>query len=323
MRGEILSLLREGGGFVSGEEISQRFAVSRTAIWKHMRELKELGYEIEAHPRRGYRLLRAPDRLLPDEVRHGLQTKWLGKRVEYIPVTESTNTVAKKLAAAGCESGTIVLSEEQSGGKGRLTRSWFSPPGQGLWLSIVLRPPMYPQEAPKFTLLAAVAAAEAIRVVTGVQVGIKWPNDILLQGRKAVGILTEMNAEMDGINYIVVGMGINVNIPQTNFPQELQEIATSLQMETGQPVNRLLLLQRLLLEFEALYEQALREGFAPILDRWRGWSVTLGQLVDVIGPDRRFSGQARDIDPDGALLVDADGKIERVLAGDVSIRPRT
>ncbi len=322
VRGEILQMLRdEPGRYVSGEEVSRRLAVSRTAIWKHIRALKQDGYDIEAHPRLGYRLCRTPDLLLPAEIEARLKTKKLGRAIAYFRRVESTNNEAKKLAAAGCPEGQIVVAEEQSVGRGRLSRGWFSPFARGVWFTIVLRPPFNPQDAPKCTLLAAVAVCRAIRRTTGVACGIKWPNDILYDGKKLVGILTEMSAEMDAINHIVIGIGVNVNIGADDFPPELRDLATSLFLAAGRHLPRVDILMAVLEELERVYEQTLGQGFAPVLDEWRRESLTLGRTVDVIGSGRRFSGVAVDIDADGALLVRTADRVERVLAGDVSIRP--
>lgn len=324
MRTKILELLRkEPESYLSGEEISRQLAVSRTAIWKHMQTLKQAGYEIEAHPRRGYRLKSLPDLLLPDEIRDTLNTKMIGRgEIYYFSDIASTNNEAKKQANLGCPEGSIVLSEAQSGGRGRLARSWFSPSGKGIWLSVVLRPLFNPYDAPKCTLLTAVAVTKAIRRVAQVECGIKWPNDILYHGKKIVGILTEMSAEIDAINYVVIGMGINVNIGEQDFPAELMDIATSLSIVTGHDISRLTLLNAVLAELEQAYENVIQRGFSEMLDEWRGFSVTLGQNVNVAGSGREFSGMAVDIDHDGALLVQTEGCLERVLAGDVSIRPQ-
>ncbi|WP_378955355.1 biotin--[acetyl-CoA-carboxylase] ligase [Pelosinus sp. sgz500959] len=324
MRTKILEILRKcPDEYLSGEEISRQLEVSRTAIWKHMQTLKQAGYEIEAHPRRGYRLQNRPDLLLPYEIRETLSSNILGqKEIFYFSDVESTNTEAKKQANLGCAEGTIVLSEAQNKGRGRLSRGWFSPSSKGIWLSIVLRPPFNPYDAPKCTLLAAVAVTKAIRKVTQVECGIKWPNDILYQGKKLVGILTEMSAEIDAINHIVIGMGINVNIEEEEFPEELKEIATSLAMITGREISRLSLLDAVLVELEEAYHKVIQQGFTEMLDEWRQLSVTLGKNVNVIGSGRDFGGLAVDIDQDGALLVQTTECLERVLAGDVSIRPQ-
>lgn len=324
MRTKILEILRNSPEeYLSGEEISKRLSVSRTAIWKQMQTLKQAGYEIEAHPRRGYKLKSLPDLLLPYEVRDTLTTKKLGRgEIYYFSEIESTNNEAKKQANLGCPEGSIVLSETQNGGRGRLSRNWFSPTGKGVWLSVVLRPPFNPCDAPKCTLLAAVAVTKAIRSVTDVECGIKWPNDILYEGKKIVGILTEMSAEMDAINHVVIGMGINVNIGEQEFPAELKDIATSLAIVAGHTISRLTLLNAVLSELEQAYDDVIQRGFSEMLDEWRELSVTLGKKVNVVGSGKEFSGIAVDIDNEGALLVQTDGTLERVLAGDVSISPK-
>lgn len=323
MRAKILGMLRQAAdGYVSGEAISQHLAVSRAAIWKHIQALRQEGYHIEAHPRLGYRLLAAPDRLSPEEIGQVLATARFGRAISYREAVTSTNDVARELALAGCPGGQIVVAETQTGGRGRLARSWFAPPGKGIWFSIILRPPIRPQDAPKCTLLAAVAVNAAIRRISGVPSGIKWPNDILYKGKKLVGILTEMAAEMDAVNYIVLGIGVNVNIATEDFPPELRAVATSLFAAAGQPVPRSLLLAAILEELESLYDEVCQAGFGPVLDKWREYSVTLGKEVKIIDRETSFSGQAVDIDTDGALLVQTADGMKKVVAGDVSLRAR-
>lgn len=320
MRNAILEILKQNAGqYISGEEISQALQVSRTAVWKHIRTLKQSGYDIEAHSRLGYTLRQTTDRLLPTEIKSQLTSAVLGQEIYYFGEVDSTNNEAKKLAANGCPEGTIVVAEAQVTGRGRLSRGWFSPFGKGIWLSVVLRPPFGPMDAAKCTLMAAVGVNRAINKVTGAGCGIKWPNDILWNGRKIVGILTEMSAEMDAINYVVIGMGINVNIDE--FPDDIAATATSLSIATGQQVSRIKLLTAILSELENIYMLVKKTGFAPALAAWREESITLGRQVKVYGFDSSFAGVAVDIDADGALLVETPQGIERVLAGDVSIRP--
>ena len=322
LRSDILSMLRENMGiFVSGEELGRRFSVSRAAIGKQIQRLRLEGYDIESAVSVGHRLLKSPDLLRPEEVCPQLTTGIFGKELHYFSSLGSTNDEAKKLAVSGSPEGTLVITEEQTGGRGRLSRGWFSPTAKGIWFSVVLRPPFPPQEAPKCTLMTAVALNRAIREITGVPCGIKWPNDILCNDRKLVGILTEMSAEMDAINHVVIGMGINVNISAGDFPPDLQTIATSLLLETGAPVSRLDLFVKILAKLEEVYLVVRNRGFSAVLDAWRQESITLGRQVRVVGLDKSFCGQAIDIDPDGALLVSTDSGVERVLAGDVSIRP--
>ncbi|MCB6828592.1 MULTISPECIES: biotin--[acetyl-CoA-carboxylase] ligase [Megamonas] len=322
MRSQILNLLKQNGNkFLSGEYLADTLKVSRTAIWKHIKALRDNGYNIESVPRSGYRLIDSPDLLSSEEIKSSLTTKILGSEILYFETVDSTNTQAKKVALQGVKDGTIIISEEQGGGRGRLSRSFFSPKYKGIWFSVILKPKFLPQEAPKCTLMAATAITKAIEDVTGVKVGIKWPNDVLYKGKKLVGILTEMNAEMDCINYIIIGMGINVNIDKEEMPEEIQNIATSLSQITGKKISRLKLLNKILYYLEHLYIICQEEGFAPILDEWRKYSITLNQHIRVIGTNEVLEGIAVDIDDDGALLVNIDGQIKRVLAGDVSIRP--
>ncbi len=321
-RSAILDMLRSRTGqFVSGEELGRQLNISRTAVSKQIQKLRQSGYDIESTVSQGHRLRQLPDLLRPEEVCSRLTTRILGSEIHYYSEIDSTNNAAKKCAVAGCPEGTLVITETQQGGRGRLSRGWFSPTAKGIWLSVVLRPPFPPQEAPKCTLMAAVALNRAIREVAGIPCGIKWPNDILCNGRKLVGILTEMSAEMDAINHIVIGTGINVNIAADEIPPELKGIATSILVEKGAPVSRLDLLIRVLECLEELYLAVKESGFEAVLAAWRRESITLGRMVNVIAPDKSYQGKAVNIDSDGALLVETEGGMERVLAGDVSIRP--
>ena len=323
-RSTILAMLRsQTGQFVSGEELGRQLNISRAAVSKQIGKLRLEGYDIESTASLGHRLKQLPDLLRPEEVCPRLTTQILGRELYYFSEISSTNDEAKKLANAGCPEGTLVITETQLGGRGRLSRGWFSPVAKGIWFSLVLRPPFPPQEAPKCTLMAAVALNRAIREVTGISCGIKWPNDILCNGRKLVGILTEMSAEMDAINHIVIGMGINVNFGVSEIPPDLKNIATSVSIETGAPVSRIDLFIKVLEQLESLYIQVEATGFAAVLDAWRQESITLGRMVNVIGLDKSFVGKAIDIDAEGALLVETAQGVERVLAGDVSIRPLT
>ena len=217
----------------------------------------------------------------------------------------------------------MVVAEQQNGGKGRLDRKFFSPPGKGIWFSVILRPPFLPQEAPKCTLLAAVAVARAMQEFN-LQANIKWPNDIMFENKKLVGILTEMNAEMERINYIVIGIGINVNIMPEEFPQDIRDTATSLAIMKGEKLPRVKFFQAVLKALDALYLEVLADGFGVVMQEWRKYSITLGQKVRVIGArdGEVFLGTAADIDAEGALLVETENGCRRVLAGDVSIRPQ-
>lgn len=323
MRKKILELLRKSGERpLSGEEISRQLEVSRTAIWKHIQTLKNEGYDIESVPKKGYILKESPNRLFPQEILSRLQTRWLGHNICYRDSIDSTNTLAKGLANEGCPNGLVVVAEEQGAGKGRLSRGWISPYAKGIWFSVVLKPPFLPQEASKCTLLAAVAVVKAVNKIAGVHAAIKWPNDILLMGRKLVGILTEMNAEFGHINYVVIGTGINTNATPDDYPEDVKDIAVSVADAATEQFTRVDLLCDILKNMEDLYEKVLLDGFAPILEEWRKYSCTLGQEVKVMAPDCTYFGKAEDIDEDGLLIVrKVDGTLEKVMAGDVSIRP--
>ena len=259
--------------------------------------------------------------MLAEEIRPLLHTKIIGKKIVHFDSTTSSNEEAKKLALQGAPDGTVIVAEEQTGGKGRLSRGWFSPKHKGIWFSMLLRPTFLPQEAPKCTLMTAVALTRAIRKF-GVNVGIKWPNDILYNGKKLDGTLTEMNAEMERIHHVIIGTGLNVNIMPEDFPEELRDIGISLQTIKGEKLARVPLFAEILNAMDELYCEVLEHGFAKVLDEWRKYSVTLGQEINVIGVKETYAGIAADIDEDGALLVDTPKGRTRVLAGDVSIRPR-
>lgn len=322
MRTEILNILRKNGKEpISGEELAEQLGVSRTAIWKNVQALKKEGYEIDALPKKGYVLTKITEKLLPAEVGSCLKTKWLGHNFCYKECIPSTNELCKQLAIHGAVEGTVCLAEEQTIGKGRLSRGWFSPKGKGLWFSLLLTPPFLPEEASKCTLLAAVAVVRAINSYAGVEATIKWPNDILVRGKKLVGILTEMSAEFGHINYIVVGMGINVNVAKQDVPEAFRASVVSLQDVAEEKINRTELLAKILQNFEELYEIVLKEGFTPILALWRQYAATLGKEVKVIAPKETYTGKAVDIDEAGLLIVEKkDGTRVKVLAGDVSIR---
>lgn len=323
MRNEILKILRDKAPEpVSGEELAKQLGITRTAIWKHIQTLKKEGYGIEAYTKKGYALTSVPDKLLPSEIMAHLHTRFVGRAICYEESVTSSNEVLKKLADKNAANGTVCVAEEQTGGKGRLARGWFSPKGKGLWFSLLLKPSFLPQEAPKMTLLSAVAVVRAIREVCQVEARIKWPNDVLLNGKKLVGILTEMSAEFGHINYLVVGIGINVCVPHDMVPEELRPAAISIADAAEGKVDRVALLAKVLDYLEYYYDIACREGFGPILDQWRDYSITLGKQVKVIAPDKTYVGTALDIDETGALQVKKeDGTVETVLAGDVSIRP--
>ena len=327
MRQAIVEMLKNAGeNFISGEDIAEKLNISRTAVWKHIHKLKNNGYEIVSRAKCGYKLKDAPDLLLPSEVQIGLNTKIVAakpERMVYYPMTKSTNFTAKALAYHGAEDGTVVVAEEQSEGKGRLDRKFFSPRGGGIFFSIILRPKFLPHDAPKCTLMAAVAVAETMEKF-GIHAEIKWPNDIMHDGRKVVGILTESSGEIGKINYMVVGIGINVNMKREDFPEEIRDVASSLLEIKGELVPRVKFFRTLLEEFDKLYIEVNENGFEKIFSAWRKYNITLGEKVKVISANSEdsFEGVAIDIDANGALVVDTVQGRRTVYAGDVSIRKK-
>lgn len=321
MRKTVVAVLKKSAGlYISGEELSNRLAVSRTAIWKHIGALREEGYEIESSPRLGYRLVAVPDLLLPMEIGADLKSQLLGKKIYHQREVDSTNRVARELAAAGEAEGAVVLAESQTAGRGRLGRAWSSPAG-GVWMSLLLRPNLVPYKAQLITLMAAVAAVEATQAVAGIQLGIKWPNDLMSNGKKVAGILTELSAEMERVNYLVLGLGINVNIAAEDFPADVRGVATSLLAETGSAISRVTWVREFLEIMDREYSRSQGEGFEDVLARWRQYSVTLGCQVEVRLGDRIIFGTALNIDEEGALLVKTELGTEKFLAGEVTLRP--
>lgn len=306
---EVLDALRDAGGYVSGESLAERMGISRAAVWKHVHALVKEGYGIDVAQGKGYRLVAVPDRLYSQEVRRGLQTRLIGRRVVHLDTTGSTNTVARRAAEEGVEEGMVVIAETQSQGKGRLGREWLTGKG-GLWMSVVLRPPIDPMHAPEVTLLAAVSVAKALRGA-GLEAAIKWPNDVLVNGKKICGILTEMSAEADAVGFIVLGIGVNVN---NDVPLAT---ATTMRAELGRPVDRVRFTQALLEMLDEDYLTFRSEGFTPILWSWRRLSDTLGRTVEVATHDSVIVGVAQDVDEDGALIVKTrDGAVRKVVSGD-------
>lgn len=316
----ILELLRRQEGFLSGEDIGRELSITRAAVWKGIKKLREEGYEIEAVTNRGYRLTNPETMYNKRELEQGLKTKTMGQTIYFYEETDTTNNRARELALEGAPEGTLVVAEKQTAGRGRRGKVWESPLGTGIWMSLVLRPQIMPAEASVLTLLCGLATAEAIEVETGLSAGIKWPNDILINGKKAVGILTEMDCEMSEVHFVIPGIGINVNT--ASFPPEIAEIATSLYLECGKTVSRRRLVHRVLERLEEHYETFLWTGsFAAMLEDYRKHCITLGKEVHVLGREPFFA-EALDITPEGELLVRRadNGKEEVVFSGEVSIR---
>lgn len=316
----ILELLRRQEGFLSGEDIGRELSITRAAVWKGIKKLREEGYEIEAVTNRGYRLTNPETMYNKRELEQGLKTKTMGQSIYFYEETDTTNNRARELALEGASEGTLVVAEKQTAGRGRRGKVWESPLGTGIWMSLVLRPQIMPAEASVLTLLCGLATAEAIEAETGLSAGIKWPNDILINGKKAVGILTEMDCEMSEVHFVIPGIGINVNT--ASFPPEIADIATSLYLECGKTVSRRRLVHKVLERLEEHYETFLRTGsFTAMLEDYRKHCITLGKEVHVLGREPFFA-EALDITPEGELLVRRadNGKEEVVFSGEVSIR---
>jgi BirA family biotin operon repressor/biotin-[acetyl-CoA-carboxylase] ligase len=313
----VLAFLAEAGDeFVSGEAISDKLGLTRAAVWKHVEALRAHGYRIDAVPARGYRLAAIPDRLTPLELRPLLNTHDLGQVLHHFEVISSTNDRARELAEEDAGHGEVVIAEAQTGGRGRRGRQWVSPPGLNVYLSAVLRPDLPPARAPELTLLASVAICDALRQAN-VPAEIKWPNDLLVGGRKIAGILTELASEPERVNWVVIGLGVNVNATEADFPEELRPIATSVRIERGEPAPRALFVAACLTALEDWLDRHAEEGFAPVRDAWRARNGVLGREVTVRSGDRDVVGTAQDIDEAGALLVRTAGGVERILSGDV------
>jgi BirA family biotin operon repressor/biotin-[acetyl-CoA-carboxylase] ligase len=321
----LLSCLKEKKGhWVSGELLSNELAVSRAAVCKHIGKLRKEGYDIKSSTKKGYLFAGSPDRLLPNEIRDGLGTRIFGKGdILYFGQTDSTNTRAKELAGRMAPEGTVVVAEEQTSGRGRRERTWFSPKGHGIYASLILRPAMPASEAPRITLMTAVAVADALLSLAKMPVTIKWPNDILVNGKKLAGILTEISTEMDAVHHIVVGLGLNVSTPFERFPEDIRKKATSILIETGHQLPRVGVVRAYLEHFEVLYEELKRDGFGSIMQRWRKLSNVIGQRVTVEVIGKEYCGEVVAVDDDGVLVIrDDKGRSHRVICGDLNVNNR-
>lgn len=317
----ILSALRKNPNGISGSELAEELHISRAAIWSRIEELRRLGYEIEASPHRGYLLVDEPDALLADDLLARLgKTQVIGRDIRVFEQTTSTNDVVEKLARDGVREGVVVFAESQTRGRGRLGRKWISPARKGLWFSILLRPHLRPQETTQLTVASATALRRAIVSQTNLQPEIKWPNDILLGGKKVAGILTEMSAELDRVRHVIPGIGIDVNQDASEFPAELRKLATSLKIEKGESVSRPALAVAILQELDEEYARVREGKFSKIADEWVEHCGTIGKDVTVQIGDRKIRGCAESLDDDGALILRTEhGRLQRITGGDVTI----
>lgn len=320
MKSEILRILKNSTDYVSGQELCNLLGVSRTAVWKVMNQLKEEGYQIDSVSKKGYRLLESPDILSKEEIKSQMETVSLGTEVVYLDAVDSTNTYAKSIADNGGIHGTLVVAGMQTVGKGRRGRTWVSPKDTGIWMTLILKPDMKPVGASMLTLVAGLAVARAITQETGEECQIKWPNDIVMNGRKVCGILTEMSTEFDYINHVVVGIGINANIRE--FPEELQQTASSLLLESGHAVHRAKLIARVMKEMESCYEIFLRtQDMSALMAEYNERLVSLDKEVVILRGNDRIEAVSLGIDKEGELLIRTrDNHIEKVVAGEVSVR---
>jgi BirA family biotin operon repressor/biotin-[acetyl-CoA-carboxylase] ligase len=319
---KILSALRANVDGVSGAELAEQLGISRAAVWSHIEELRSLDYDIEAGPHFGYRLVSAPDALHADDLlaRAASQLRIIGRDIRVFEQTTSTNDVVERLARDGVKEGIVVFAESQTRGRGRLGRKWISPGRKGLWFSILLRPDLRPPETTRLTIASATALRRAIQSETGLKPKIKWPNDILVEGKKVAGILTELNAELDKVRYVILGIGVDVNWGAAELPTELRKTATSLKIEAGESVPRAALATGILRELDADYFRICAGKFAAVADEWEEHSATIGNEVTVQIGERKIRGLAESLDADGALLLRTEhGRLERVTGGDVTL----
>ncbi|WP_066061028.1 biotin--[acetyl-CoA-carboxylase] ligase [Neobacillus soli] len=321
IRKELLDAFTTAGeSFLSGQYLAEFIGCSRTAVWKHIEELRKEGFELEAVRNKGYRIVKTPEKITADEIRLGLTTKFIGRNIHYEESVESTQKIAHRLASENALEGTVIIAEEQLSGRGRMDRKWHSPKYTGIWMSLILRPNIPLPKAPQLTLLAAVAIVQAIEEMTDLIPEIKWPNDILINGKKVTGILTELQAEADRIHSIIIGIGINVNQQKEDFPLELQETASSLFIENGDPIPRSYLIKNIFKQFEKLYLLYLDQGFFPIKLLWEGYCISIGKHIRARTVTNTIEGKALGITDDGVLkLEDKTGVIHYVYSADIEL----
>lgn len=318
MKSKILNILKSSDTYVSGEEMSKKLGISRSAIWKHISQLKNEGYVIESITNNGYKLIETPDILTYDEISQYLHTQFVGRNILHFKKIESTNKYAKTIANESVD-GTVVIAEEQTAGRGRLGRQWVSPQGKGIWMSILLKPDILPTDAHKLTLLTASSVFNALKEYK-LNIKIKWPNDILINNKKVCGILTEMSAELNKINFLVIGIGINVNIEKSEFGDDLKDKATSLKIEIGNDINRKKLTAEILNNFESLYLQFLKNNdISKTLDIARNNSALINNYVEITTPQTNYVAKVIGIADDCTLIIENNGKIERLISGEVSL----
>ncbi len=320
---KLLNLLRQAKDYISGEELSDRLAVSRTAIWKRIGSLKKEGFNIEASTKKGYRLVQSEDLYGKISIQSMVTTNILGRNLKFYHEVDSTSNVLKKLAADNAPEGTVVISDIQTAGRGRRGRTWMSAPGLGIWMSVLLKPNLHPSQVQTLTLASSVAVIRALESLDIEIPGIKWPNDILIGGKKVCGILTELSAEAEKVEWVVIGIGLNVNHDHDDFPNNIKDIATSLRLSgrTQEPFNRSEIAAGIINELEAVYMEFLEKGPGWVAEEWKKRNVTLGKRVELVSQTGVTEAEAVDITPDGRLIVRYDdGRNGEVLSGEISLR---
>ncbi|MGG1675163.1 biotin--[acetyl-CoA-carboxylase] ligase [Neobacillus sp. NRS-1170] len=321
LRKELLDAFTNSGeDYLSGQHLADLIGCSRTAVWKHIEELRKEGFELEAVRKKGYRIVKTPEKITADEIRLGLTTDFIGRNIHYEESVESTQKIAHRFASEEVPEGTVIIAEEQRSGKGRMNRKWHSPKYTGIWMSVILRPNIPLTKTPQLTLLSAVAIVQAIEEFTGLTPEIKWPNDILINGKKVTGILTELQAEADRVHSIIVGIGINVNQKKEDFPAELHETASSLYIEKDEPISRAGLIKSIFKHFEKLYLLYLEEGFLPIKLLWESYAISIGKILKARTLTNVIEGKALGITDEGVLMLeDKLGTIHHVYSADIEL----
>lgn len=315
MKSKILSKLKNADGYVSGQEICEEFEVSRTAVWKIINKLREEGYEIVAVNNKGYRMIKAPDILSRDEI----ESVTAGYKIIYEEEVDSTNNYAKRMAEAGENEDALIVTDSQTAGRGRKGRSFASERGKGIFMTILKHPKLEPQRASMLTIVAAMAAREGIYKATGLECSIKWPNDIVYNGRKICGILTEMSAEMQNINYVVIGIGINTS--QDNFSEDIKEVAVSIKMTGKKTVKRSTIIAEVMKSFDKYFDKFEETaGLAFIREEYNKYLVNAGNKVKIISDSGDYEAVALGIDNEGRLLVNKEGRLIKIVSGEVSVR---
>lgn len=323
MKEDILrELINNKNRYLSGQDLSAKFGISRTAVWKHINKLKEEGYIIESVTNKGYVLIESPDKLHPVEIKELLNTKFIGKDIVYLDSVDSTNSYGKRLAESDFSDGTVIIAEEQTSGRGRLGRDWVSPKGKGIWMTIMLKPDIKPNLASQVTLIAAMAVLKAIKAVYDMDIMIKWPNDLVVNGKKVCGILAELGAEIERVNYLCVGIGINANLDESDFKNQALDMATSLKIAAGMEVERKKLIVRILDIFESYYSKFLEKGSIEfMIEEYKKYLVNMGKEVRLVAKNEEIHAITEDITSEGHLLVRLDdGTLKEISSGEVSVR---